>query len=678
MRAFSVVLLCFFSFTGMSQNQRDADLQALVDDILAIQDEDINYEDLYENLAQLLANPADLNEVTAEQLRGFYILSERQVQAFIAYRAEIGSFLSVYELQNIEGFTKDVYEKVAPFITVVDPASRLNKSLWKRIVSAPNRYVVFRVDRTVEEKRGYTDHTYAGSPERMYARFRASRPGDFSMGLTAEKDGGEKITWSPSQRQYGADFYSYHVQLQNKGRLKNFIIGDYQAQFGQGLVLGSAFGIGKNAEAVTTIRRPNVGFLPYTSVNEAGYFRGSAISLALHKRVTFHAMYSSRSRDGAIALDTTRESGSSVSSFNYSGFHRTAGELANRYSVPEKNLASVLVYTSRSVEAGVILHNTEFNVPFLRTARVYNQFQFAGDRNTNGSIFFNYTFRNFAVFSEHARTLGGGSGTVAGIIGSYTPRLDMTLLYRNYARDFQPLYSNALSENSVAQNERGFYWGWKYVFNKQYTLSGYIDLFKFPWLRYRSYAPSYGNEWLMRVTYKPSRAVSLFVQAREETKARNLPVESNLYTTAPGTKRNYWINIDYAVTPGLSFRTRAQFSRYTIGATATKGMVVLHDVTWQRGKLSVSARYALFDTDDYDNRLYVYEKDAWLAFSFPPYFGTGVRNYVVLQYSVSASVDIWLRWARVTYRDSTSIGSGNETIEGNERNDVKLQTRIRF
>lgn len=78
-------------------------------------------------------------------------------------------------------------------------------------------------------------------------------------------------------------------------------------------------------------------------------------------------------------------------------------------------------------------------------------------------------------------------------------------------------------------------------------------------------------------------------------------------------------------------------------------MALIQDITFQKSKVVINARYALFDTDDYDNRLYVFEKDVWLAFSFPAYYGVGVRSYILVQYTVSPSVAIWLRWARTTY-----------------------------
>ncbi|HRG10074.1 MAG TPA: hypothetical protein PLJ08_15980, partial [Cyclobacteriaceae bacterium] len=98
----------------------------------------------------------------------------------------------------------------------------------------------------------------------------------------------------------------------------------------------------------------------------------------------------------------------------------------------------------------------------------------------------------------------------------------------------------------------------------------------------------------------------------------------------------------------------------------------------QKNKFVFNARYALFDTDDYDNRLYVFEKDVWLAFSFPAYYGVGVRSYVLVQYAVSPAIVLWLRWARTSYSNTESIGSGSETIIGNTRNDLKFQARIRL
>ncbi len=680
-----ILLLVVSGKTSMAQSipKKEIDLESFVDELLAVQDEDINYEDLYENLAQLLSNPADLNTITDEQLRSLFILNEMQIQAFVDYRNQAGPFLSIYELQNIESISQEDFLKLAPFVSVPDVTSTINKNFWKRISQEKNNYLVFRYDRTLEERKGYGSEVspsgkYVGSPDKLYTRFRTSRPGDFSVGFTAEKDAGEKLSWSPTQKQYGADYISFHAQAMNKGKIKNLIVGDYQAQFGQGLTLGSAFGIGKNSEAVTTIRRANVGFLPYTSLYEAGFFRGAAVSYSIHKKLTAHVMYSSRWRDGNVTLDTISEPIQIISSLSYTGLHRTPSEIENRNTVKEKNIATVVSYKFNSLDAGLIMHHTQFNSPLLRNATLYNQFYFQGDKNTNVGGYLNYAYKNFSFFSEVSTSVDHGMGITAGILGSLAPSLDFSLHYRKFDRNFYNFYSNALAENTTPQNETGMYWGWKYVPNKKYSFSGYLDLFRFPWLRYRSYAPSEGSEWLFRFNYKPAKNIVLFLQARQETKVRNSSTDDNLYRTAPGTKHNYWINADYAASSQLSFRTRAQFNSYSHQGATTHGMLLLQDVTWSKGKLSISGRYSLFDAADYDNRLYVYEKDVWLAFSFPAYYGVGIRNYVLLQYSISKKVDVWFRWAHVRYTDRDTIGSGGETISGNIRNDVKFQMRIRL
>jgi predicted porin len=183
----------------------------------------------------------------------------------------------------------------------------------------------------------------------------------------------------------------------------------------------------------------------------------------------------------------------------------------------------------------------------------------------------------------------------------------------------------------------------------------------------------------LRFNYQPSRQVLFFIQAREESKVRNLSGEqSNTYQTGEGIKRNYWVNCDYAVTDKIKLKTRAQFSTFDFGGISTKGMTLLQDISIDLGRLTLTGRYALFDTDDYDNRQYVYEREVWLAYALPAYSGVGIRNYILAEYSVSKQVSVWVRFAHTRFTDRNEIGSGADTIEGNTRNDLRIQARIKF
>lgn len=292
MRSCFACFLIILSATCIAQTfpRKEIDVQALADEWLAYQDEDLNYEDLYENLLQLLSNPINLNTASAEQLRSILVLSELQIQSFINYRNANGALVSEYELQSVPDFDLTTIHKLLPFIKVADVKAQTNKQLLNRVLTNDNNYFLLRYERTLETKRGFTeedaDRNFLGSPDKMYVRFRNNVPNDFSIGFTAEQDAGEKFTWNPSRRIYGSDYVSFHAQVQNKGKLKNFIIGDYQLQFAQGLVLGGAFGTGKGGESITTTRKSNIMALPFTSVTENYFLRGGAATYQVHKNIT--------------------------------------------------------------------------------------------------------------------------------------------------------------------------------------------------------------------------------------------------------------------------------------------------------------------------------------------------------------------------------------------------------
>ena len=660
--------------------KKDVDLEILADQLFGFQDLDLNYEELYENMALLLSNPINLNKASAEELRFLNLLSESQVQNLVKYRNENGALLSVYELQAVTGFDSVVISKITAFVKVEDTTPI--GSLWKRIREEKNNYLIIRYGKTLESKSGFKESTseenkFLGNSSETYIRFRTSKPGDFSFGFTIEKDGGERLTWNPTSSQYGFDYNSFHVQIQNKGKLKNLLVGDFQAQFAQGLLLGGSFGYGKGSETVTTVRRSNLGFMPYTSANEAGYKRGIAFTYELARNVSISPFYSYAWRDATLISEESEDA--FVSSFQTTGLHRNQRELATRHQIQEQNYGAVVSMKRKSFEGGVIISILEFNTAVNRSPQPYNQFTFAGQSARNIGAFLNYSINNITFFTEAAKTIGEGIGFTGGLLGSLSPSLDVALHIRHYQRNFQSLYSNAFAENSLPQNESGIYWGWKYNWSRKLNITGYTDLFRFPWLRYRNYAPSIGHEWLLRFTYQPTKKVMIYLQGREELKTRNEPAEkSNLYSVQDGTRRNYWVNCDYGLSQKLKLKTRAQFSTFEIGGVTTKGMTLVQDISFDLGKFTLSGRYALFDTDDYDNRQYVYERDVWLAYSLPAYSGVGVRNYVLAEYTVNKHVSVWLRFAHIRYTDRNEIGNGADTIEGNTKNDLSLQARIKF
>jgi len=671
MQLLAALSVCFMYFNRTHAQKAtggDHEAERLLEQVLSQQDLDIDYDELYESLLHRLSSPINLNKATEEELRSLLILSEQQVQDLFKHRVENGDFISAHELQSIPSLHVDLVRRLLPLIAVESSSNPV--PLVRRVLHERNNYIVTRYERILESRKGFTDavdslHRFHGTADKWYMRFRVSHPGDFSLGFTVEKDPGES---SPT------DYFSFHAQIMNQRKLTNLVVGDYQVQFGQGLMAGGGFGIGKGSETVTSLRKSTLGFIPYSSVRESGFFRGLAATFSPSRTIHIHA-FTSRIKPDAIIESSTE--GPFIRSFQESGLHRNKMEQERRRNITQETHGFVVEYRRRRMQAGTILMTTLWDLPVQPAVSIYDQFGFTGRELTNAGIFANYNIANFTFFGEGARTLRGGPGLIGGVLGSLGRNFDVSIVARRYARDFTSVHGNALSENSSAKNESGIYWGWKHQVTKSVALSGYADLFRFPWMRYRSYTPaSSGHELLVRLLWKPMKTASFFVQGREETKARNIPGENTVYRTAAATRRNLCISGDYTV-GALGFRTRIQYSALNF-AHLTNGFAIAQDVSYEHQRWGLQLRHVLFETDDFDNRQYMYEPDMWLAYSFPAYNGSGVRSMIMARWGVSRHLDLWLRWSRMVLGGVTSSGSGVDMFDGPARNDVKFQVRFRY
>ncbi|RZK61099.1 MAG: helix-hairpin-helix domain-containing protein, partial [Hymenobacter sp.] len=267
--------------------RRAPDLDRLTQELFAeIQSDQVPYEDLYETLLQYYQTPVNLNAASREDLRALLLLSETQITDLLRHREATGPLLSLYELQSVPGWDLRTIYRVLPFVTVQsNDTNRTRGPLWQRIKNEENNALFLRYERVLEQRKGYSvadtfqgraTQRYLGTPDKMLVRYRVSRARDFSLGFAAEKDAGEPFTWQPRQGQLGPDFLSAHFFVQERGRLRALALGDYQLQFGQGLLLSSGLAVGKGAETITTLRRSSVGVRPYSALLENTFFRGAA------------------------------------------------------------------------------------------------------------------------------------------------------------------------------------------------------------------------------------------------------------------------------------------------------------------------------------------------------------------------------------------------------------------
>lgn len=678
---------------AQSPPNREIDIEDFIERLFPVQDEDLDFESIYEVLFQLYQNPIDVNLASAEVLAASYLLAPDQINSLISYRENHGHLISLYELQAVPGFDLTTIQKILPFLTISAGLNTQTQPLWKRIVTEDQAYLLFRHRRIWETRRGFTpadtsstgriSSRYLGDPNDLYLRFRIQHSRDFSIGMTLDKDAGEQFVWDGKSARYGFNFLSFHLVKYYVGKWKTIAFGDFQAQFGQGLVFGAGYGLGKGSETVPTVRKSSVGILPYTAALEFGFFRGAGITYQTGKwQASVIASFAPRDGRSATALDTLENEDITITSFNQSGLHRTESELATKNQFRELSLGGNIQFAANpKLHFGANYLFTQYDHPWVKDATPYNQFDFAGKQNSVASIYANYNWKNFFLFGETARSASNGTGTILGLVSSLSRQVDFSLLWRKYDRDFHSFYANAFAESTRPANEQGIYLGIEIKPVPKWKINAYYDFFKFPWLRYRVYAPSVGYEWLGRITYRPSRALTAFFQIREEQKDRNLADSGEpalTYQVKPLNKINGTLSLEYQVNKAFFFRSRILFSRINFNGEKSTGFLILQDAQYQFGKSRLTGRIALFDTDDYDSRLYSYENNVLWTFSIPPYFGQGMRYYLVAQQELGPQLTAYFRFARTNYTDRESISSGLQTIEGPVQTETTFMLRYKL
>jgi len=689
-----IFIFCLFLTSKLAFSQsppkQAIDLESFIERLFPVQEEDIDYESIYEVLLQLYLNPIDVNRADAEILQATYLLNPAQVGNLINYRNTFGPLLSLYELQAVPDFDLQTIENLLPFITLENSGSR-SKKFWDRVKDEEQAYFLFRHQRTWQTRRGYTpadtsgtgtiSSRYLGDPNTIYLRFRIQHARDFSMGVTLEKDAGEQFTWDKKTARYGFNFFSFHFTRYYVGKWKTIALGDYQASFGQGLIFGAGYALGKGAETVPTVRRSSIGIIPYTSALEFGFFRGVGATRQL-KNWQASIITSAAARDGRIetSLDSLESANEIISSFNQSGLHRTPSELSTKNQFRETNLGGNIQYShpSGKFQMGANTLFTSFNRPWIRTPQIYNRFEFAGKHNLVSSVYVNYNWKNFFLFGESAISQNGGKGTVLGFVSSLSKQVDFSLLWRKYDKNFHSFYSSGFSENTRPINEQGVYMGIQIRPEKRWKINAYYDYFRFPWLRYRVYAPSQGYEWLARISYQPTRNLIAFIQIREEQKDRNLSDSGEPalpYLVKPINKINGLLSLETHITKDFFLRSRILISRLNIENDITHGLMILQDVQYGQNKWRLTGRIALFDAETYDNRLYAFENNVLWTFSIPAFSGQGMRYYLLGQYQLTPKLTAYFRFSHTSYTDREVISSGLQTIEGPNQTDTALMIR---
>lgn len=674
-----ILFIVALSFKNHSKAQsQQLDVEAALEAIFALPESNLNYDELYERFLLLYENPIDLNSTNYLELKSLHAFSDDEINSILTYRDSVDHIRTIYELGYIAQIDKAKLMLIRPFISVSIRQEAAPRELLASIISNANAYLITRFERRIEKSKGYSgnDSDFAGDPNKFYLRYRNTKPKSYSLGLTTEIDPGESFIFDKKTFRRGMDFWSAHLMIENQKKFAKVLIGDYQLQFGQGLIFNTGLGIGKGAETINTIERVYNGIKPYTSVIEGGFLRGAAATYDFNKKVSITGFVSSLRQDATIRTDL--DSSSVFSSLQFTGLHRTKNELARKKRVNESILGLNLILRSNNLDQiGLLWQTSKYSLDLNRGNSPSTLFEFSGRNNMNLSAYFNRQLRQFRAFGELGLSKNGAPGGLLGIAGKLAPQLQTAILFRYYDKSFHSLRGGAFGEGNRNINESGIYLGLKYTFNSKFFVTAYYDRFSSQWLQFRTQSPSKGYDYLVRLNYRPLSRSQFYFQYRLKQKDRNFRADNQLFIL-PGTSRRFIFHFDFKANQYLNLRSKVQWSTYEINKEHTTGIAFFQDANIDFGNLKLSGRFSIFDTEGGDNRQYAYERDVLYAFSIPGLSGKGIRNYLLIQYSPIPKIDFWIKFSRTTFFDRDSIGSGVDQIEGNKITNLKFQTMIKF
>jgi hypothetical protein len=607
-----------------------------------------------ERLHELSENPVKLNSSGEEEISRLFFLSDFQVKAMADYAHSSGRILSVYELATIPGFDKETVEILLPFITlefktVINSDSvRWRNSLISNFSIRPGNY----------------DTSSFGSMWRILTKYKVSA-GRFSCGFTLEKDPGEKfLNGNPPF----PDFISSHLVFSGSGMIRKIIVGDFSARFGQGTNINTGMRRGMSLTEPGYLSASNE-IKPYTSTDENNFFRGMAAEFSF-KSFEFSLFYSKNYSDATIAI-SSGSSNKYIENFYLAGIHNTTSLFQKKDAISDLAYGINLTYNFKNLKAGLIWSENRFSLPVnLAAGDPENIFDFTGSRNNIFTIYYNSIIKKILFYGELSLNTNKQYAAIQGMSFRPSDRVTINFLFRNYDPGYTSFHGKGPGTGSATDNEKAILGNFTFEAAKHLFISGGCDILRSPWLKYRCSAPSSGVRKEIKVRFLPSEKFSMEasyyyrLSMINNTEKTGIPDQDKLIT------RSLKAFIRYSLTDNLILGTRIDYK--LVDPSGSSGRIMFQEINYSFKHLPVTlwVRYCMFNTRDWNSRIYTYENDLLYSFSIPALVGKGSRSYFMVKWKIGGFAEL-----RFKYAITSLVTSG---VSEENSDEFKMQFRIWF
>ncbi len=407
---------------------------------------------------------------------------------------------------------------------------------------------------------------------------------------------------------------------------------------------------------------------PYTSADENNFFRGGAAEFSL-KKLGLILFYSHKRIDASIQASSD-SSAFFVENFYKTGLHNTLSLNDKKDAVAETSYGINLSFNFKSLKVGLCWSENRFLLPVKTDkSNAEDLYKFEGNRNQIYSLYYNSLINRILLFGELSLNNPQNLALVQGVTLRPSDRLILNILYRNYASGFVSFHGNGPGNTSSTSNEQGISGNFIFEAAKHLFISAGCDISNYPWLKYRCSFPSLTKKEEIRIKYLPFENLSFDLSYNFRYSMLDNPLENGIARVEEVKTRTIKGQAKFTLN-NVTFALRADYK--VADPSDSKGMLLLHDIIYRFRQVPVTLwfRYCIFNTDNWDSRLYTYENDLLYSFSIPALSGEGSRSYIMVKWEIGDIAELRFKYGLTSYLSSAN--------ENEEKDEIKIQFRIWF
>lgn len=515
---------------------------------------------------------------------------------------------------------------------------------------------------------------YLGYKYKHWTRY-SFRYGKYvQIGLTGTQDAGEPFLSGGNS--LGYDHYSVYAVIRQLGALKTLALGQYKLRFGLGLVMNTGFSLGKTT-ALTMSPSANA-ISANASRSDAYYLQGAAATIAASRNIDITGFVSWRKIDATLNDDGT------IKTLLKTGYHRTPSEMQRKHNASQTAAGANIRWHSGGLHLGMSGIFTSFSRRLNPDkSQLFRMYSPDGKDFCNASVDYGFLSHKISMNGETAMNGEGALATINAVSLKASSSLRLTAIQRYYSYRYHSLFSSSFSDGGKIQNESGIYLGATWTPMPRLAILAYSDYAYFPWVRYRVTASSHSLDNLVQATYSMSPCTTLTgryrIRFRQEDNTDSDTGHKQLTNKTEHRARmtlayngSHWAAKTQADAACTVFPTELDDKPNSFG------WMLAQTVAYSGTTISAAANIGYFHTRDYNSRIYAYERGTLYSFSFPMFYGEGMRGALFLRGNVSKNITAICKIGTTKYFDRKKIASSYQQIDGSWQTDMDLQIKWKF